>query len=69
MVHENLKQGNDQTVHENLKPKETPDTHKIPKIQSRLPKNKVKHVNLLKLCAILMFEAGVKIINSGGRFN
>ena len=27
------------------------------------------HVNPLKLCAILMFGAGVNIINSGGSFN
>ena len=54
-VHENLKQGNDQTaVHENLKLKDTPDNPKIPKIQSKLPKNKVKQVNQLKLCTILI---------------
>ena len=58
-----MKQGNDQTaVHENLKPEDTPDTPNI-------PKNKSKHVNLLMLWAILMFGAGVNIINSGGILN
>lgn len=56
----------DQTAHKNLK---LDVAHKNPKVQSKLPKNKIKHMNPMKLCAMLMFGASVKIINSGGIFN
>ena len=66
MAHENLKSEIDKKSHEQLK---LDVTHKNSKVQSKLPKDKIKHMNPMKLCTMLMFGASVKIINSKEIFN